>query len=184
MNILIIHGWGATAKSDWFPFVKNKLTKKEYNVDIPLMPNTDKPKINKWVGKLKKLNPTKNTIIVGHSVGCQTILRYLEKENKIFNKIILVAPWVTIKEENADEDEPWEIAKPWAETPIDFNKIKNKSKKFIIIYSENDIYGVKKDIFDLKDKLNAKIVNLGKKGHICQEDGITQLPELIKEIVN
>jgi len=181
-EILIIHGWAATPKSDWFPFVKEKLTKKGYKVNIPLMPNTDKPKINEWIGKLKEINPSKSTVVVGHSIGCQTILRYLEKQNKIFNKVILVAPWVTIKEENADEAEPWEIAKPWVETPIGFSKIKNKSKEFVIIYSENDLAGVKEDILDLKNKLNAKIVNLGKKGHICQGDGVTQLPELIKEI--
>ncbi len=49
-------------------------------VQVPAMPNTAEPKIETWVPFLEKLvgKPDKDTYLVGHSIGCQTILRYLD----------------------------------------------------------------------------------------------------------
>src|SRR3989344_4404088 len=73
------------------------------------MPNTDKPKINAWISHLKKIigKPNKDTILIGHSIGCQTIMRYLEKEN--FNdkvNVIFVAGW--FKLDNLENKETFE----------------------------------------------------------------------------
>ena len=67
-------------------------------------------------------------------MGCQAILRYLEKlENKKIGGAIFVAGWFnlsefTFKEEPADEEEERNIAKPWLETPMNFKKIKEYNK--------------------------------------------------------
>jgi uncharacterized protein len=180
MTVYIIHGWGATPKSDWFPYLKEELTNKGYVVKVPLMPDTDNPKIKPWVEKLKSFKVNSKTIFVGHSVGCQTILRFLENYPGKINKVILVAPWITINKDNLDENEEWSVARPWAETPIDFKKIKDKAKEFVVIYSEDDPFAIKKDIKKLITDLDAKELNIGKKGHICQDDGITTLPETLK----
>lgn len=179
MNVYIIHGWGANPKSDWFYYLQKKLKEKNYKVSIPVMPDTDNPKIKPWTEKLQSLKITANSIFVGHSVGCQTILRFLEKHTGKVDTVILVAPWITINKFNLDENEEWSVAKPWAETPINFKKIKEKAKRFIIIYSENDPYAIKKDIIKLIKDLDAIKVNIGKKGHICMGDGITTLPEAL-----
>jgi len=183
MKVTIIHGWGATPEGDWFPWVKQKLVERGIEVEIPIMPNTDEPKIIPWVNKLKELGLNEETVIIGHSVGCQTILRYLEQADIKIKKAILVSPWMTINKNNCDEEEePWEIAQPWAETPIDFNKIKDKAEEFVVIYSEDDPYAIKEDVDNLIKVLNAKEVNVGKKGHIDTYAGITELPEVLKEI--
>lgn len=180
MKVYIIHGWGANPKSDWFPYLKEKVSERGYKVSLPVMPDTDNPKIKPWVEKLQSLKVDENTMFVGHSVGCQTILRFLEKYNGKVGKIILVAPWMTINKNNLDENEEWSVAKPWAETPMDFKKIKNKAKKFIVVYSQDDPYAIKKDITKLIKDLDATEVNVGKKGHICEGDGVTNLPEALK----
>jgi uncharacterized protein len=180
MTVYIIHGWGSTPESDWFIYLKKELTKKRYEVKIPVMPDTDNPKIKPWVEKLKSFKVDTNTIFVGHSVGCQTILRFLENYPEKLNKVILVAPWITINKDNLDENEEWSVAKPWAEIPIDFSKIKDKAKEFIVVYSEDDPYAIKKEIKKLIKNLDAKELNVGKKGHICQGDGIITLPEILK----
>jgi len=179
MKVYIIHGWAATPKSDWFPYLKKELTKKNYLVKVPTMPNTNEPEIKSWVNKLNSLDVDSKTIFIGHSVGCQTILRYLENTTKKVSKVILVAPWLTINKNNLDEGEEWSVAKPWAETKIDFDKVKNKAKEFIVIYSKDDPFAISKDINKLIKILNAKKLNLGEKGHICEGDGITTLPEVL-----
>src|SRR3989338_3050206 len=82
-RIFIIHGWDFNPKMNWYPWLKKKLEKEGFKVIVPEMPNTSKPKINEWVSHLKKVigKLDENTYFVGHSMGNQTIMRYLEKEN-------------------------------------------------------------------------------------------------------
>lgn len=44
------------------------------------MPDTNFPKLNKWLPKLKQIvdTPDENLFLVGHSIGVITILRLLE----------------------------------------------------------------------------------------------------------
>jgi len=44
------------------------------------MSSSDEPRINIWTPFLKKIvnNPDQDTYLVGHSMGCQAIARYLE----------------------------------------------------------------------------------------------------------
>lgn len=177
VSAIIIHGWGAEPSSDWFPFLKKELSNKKYEVLVPEMPNADEPSLDSWVDTLKKLDVDESTCLIGHSIGCRTILHYLQDSDKV-KKVILVAPWLNINEENL-EDEELEIAKPWVDDVLDFDKIKNKAE-FVVVYSENDPFHLMGDVKKLIEVLNAEEINLGEKGHINKEDGVTELPELLR----
>ena len=66
------------------------------------MPNTNSPKIEKWVGFLEKniKSADTDTYFIGHSIGCQTILRYLERlpESTKVGGVVFVAGWFNLKE--------------------------------------------------------------------------------------
>ena len=124
-----------------------------------------------------------NDIFIGHSVGRQAILRYIEKlnENEKIKKVILIAPWMhlddnTIKEEGK---KIIKIAKPWMETPINFRKIKTHCDEFIAIFSNNDPYIPLSNTKIFKEKLNADILVLKNKGHFDSTSKIDKLPELL-----
>src|SRR3989344_6770795 len=179
----IIHGWGGTTTESWFPWIKKELENKGYKVEIPAMPNPDTPKIKDWVGKLNKIVKVNNeTYLIGHSIGCQTILRFLEtlKEKQKIKAAILVAPWLTLQNLEEGEDE---IAKEWVETSLNFKKIKSHAEKFVLIYSSTDPYPGFEDLSILRKNLNASpVINIGDKGHINGEAGIFKLPELLSII--
>ena len=60
--------------------VEKELENRNYNVVAPEMPNPEKPKIKPWMKKLNEVvNTSDNNIFIGHSVGCQGVLRYLEQ---------------------------------------------------------------------------------------------------------
>lgn len=180
----IIHGWGGNPEEAWFPWLKKELEKKDFQVSIPKMPNTDEPKIEEWIGFLKEhiKNPDENTYFIGHSIGCQTIIRYLETlENIKIGGVVFVAGFINLKNLSGENEE--KIAKPWLETPIDFEKVKNNSNKFIAIFSTNDPYVALSDSEIFKDKLNAKIIILENKGHFGGEDNINKLPEALNAIL-
>jgi len=92
----IIHGWGGNSEEGWLPWLKKELEAKGFEALAFDMPDTENPKIETWVKYLEDniQNPDEETILIGHSIGCQTILRYLEKfpENVKVGKAILIAP--------------------------------------------------------------------------------------------
>ena len=187
-KVIAVHGWDATSKSDFFPWLKKELEKRKIWNYFPDMPNTARPEINAWIGFLKKniKEINEETIIIGHSIGCQAVLRYMEilpVKIKI-RKIILVAPWMKLDEETIKEegDEVIEIARPWVETPIDWKKVKSHCKDFICIFSDNDPYVPLSNMELFKEKLNAKCLTLKNRHHFDEGNGIFELPEILKFI--
>lgn len=128
------------------------------------MPNTDEPEIEKWVPFLAKQvkNPDKDTYFIGHSIGCQTILRYLETAKGKIGGIVFVAPWFNLKNLEPEEKS---IAKPWLEIPIDCKKILTRTKRIVAIFSDNDEVVPLNDSKIFKKKLKAKVIIERKKGH-------------------
>jgi len=140
-RIVIVHGWGGSPKSDWVPWLKRELEKLGFEVIAPVMPETNSPEIGAWVGKLTEVVdvPDAYTYFVGHSIGCQTIMRYLETINVPVGGAIFVAGWFNL--ENMESVEEEVIAEPWLKTAIDLEKVKKVLPRSTLIISDNDPYG-------------------------------------------
>ena len=178
--VYIIHGWDGYPENCWFPWLKTELEKRSYKVIIPEMPNPEEPDINSWVDTLKKEvhNPA---ILIGHSIGCQTILRYLANTNTTCEGVFLVAPFVHLNHIETEEEK--EIAAPWLTTQINWKKIQKKAKKFVAFFSDNDPDVDITDAEIFKEKLQAKIIIEHNKGHFDDNAKVTEFSSLLKEIV-
>lgn len=186
-RVFIVHGWGGSPKSDWYNWLKKELEKKGFLVCVPKMPNTMKPKIKSWVSYLEKQvgKLDKNTFFVGHSIGCQTILRYLEKENKKIGGAIFVAGWFSLTDETyGDDGYTRKISEPWLKTPIDFAKIRKTTKNFVAFFSDNDPFVPLENIKIFETKFHSDIIIVKKKGHLSGEDGVTKCPVLLRELIS
>jgi len=168
-KIYLIHGWSGSSKLGWFPFLKRLLEQKGFYVVAFDMPNTDKPKIEEWINFLEKnvKDLSDKTFFIAHSIGCQTVLRYLENKNvnKKIGGCIFVAGWFNLKPESAESEEEIQIATPWVETPINCEKIKNLCNNFLCFFSDNDPYVLVSDTDLFRKRLNAKIILEKNKGH-------------------
>ena len=185
-TVVIVHKWGGDSESDWIPWLRAELESRGINVTVPDMPNTDAPKIEEWVPFLNEIvkEANENLYLVGHSMGCQAILRYmaaLDKSKKI-GGVAFVAGFVTIKWEALDNSGK-EIMKPWVETPINWNAVNSHSAKFVCIYSDDDPYVPVDDASVFEQKLGAKTVLSPGRGHFSEKNDITQLPELLNELL-
>lgn len=184
-RVFLIHGWDGNPDDCWFPWLKKELEKKDFKVYIPAMPDSEEPKIDTWVPFLKEKvgKPDENTYLIGHSIGCQTIMRYLEKlpKNIQIGGVIFVAGFFNLPYLETEEEKV--VAKPWLETKIDTDKVKSHTKNFIAIFSDNDPHVPLSDSEIFKKKLNAKIIIEHEKGHFSDDFGIKELPIVLKELL-
>jgi len=164
-----MHGWGGSPKETRFLRLKKELESRDYKVEVPEMPDTEHPKIDAWVSKLREIvgEVDEKTYFVDHSIGCQTIMRYLESlpENVKVGGVIFVAGWVNLILKEIEKEGVMEIAKPWLETPLNWAKITKHTKNFIAIFSDDDQYVPLSDTKIFKEKLGAEIIVLKGKGH-------------------
>ena len=151
---------GSPFSEGWFGWLKRELTKRNIKVDFLEMPNTNNPKIGEWVSylnnTLKELD--EQTYFIGHSIGCQAIIRYLEQlpENIKVAGCIFVAGFFNLP--NLKTQEEIKIARPWIETPINFEKIKIHTRNFLAFFSNDDPDVSVSDSKLFKKRLGAKII--------------------------
>ena len=182
-RVFIIHGWGGSPNEVIHKWLKRELENKGFIVSAPEMPNTDEPKIEEWVSYLDKQidKLDENTYFVGHSIGCQTIMRYLQNINTKIGGAIFVAGWFNLV--NIEDKESERIAVPWLKTKINLAKTKSHCKKFISIFSENDPFVPLTDSKIFKEKLNAKVIFEKNKGHYTENDGVEKVPIVLEELL-
>jgi hypothetical protein len=184
-KVYLVHGWGGSATSEaWFGWLKEKLKEENIMVDALEMPESDYPRIETWVKYLD--NTVKDlgeeTYFVGHSIGCQAILRFLEKlpENIKIGGCVFVAGFFNLKEETYECEEDREIAKPWIETPISLEKVKEHTNNFLAIFSNDDPDVPVSDSEIFKEKLNAEIIIKENEEHFNKTMEIPEILEFIK----
>jgi len=180
---VLIHGWDGRPEEGWFPWLKEELEKLNFEVIVPFMPNPAIPRVEEWVDKVREAagKIDKDTYFIGHSIGCQAILRYLETVEKKIGGAVFVAGWFELS--NLKTKEEKEIAQQWIEEPIDFKGIRNRTKNFSAIFSDDDLFvPLEKNKKIFKKELNANIIIEHNQGHFSGSEGITEVPSVIWEI--
>lgn len=183
-KVYLIHGWDGSPNEPMHRWIAGKCRESGIEFIAPEMPNAEEPKIEEWIGKMKEIvdDLDDESIFIGHSVGCQAVLRYLELIDKKVLKIILIAPWMRLDEKTIEEEgeEVKEIARPWMETPIDFERVKKNCGEIICIFSDNDPYVPLSEENFFKEKLNAKTIVLHNRGYFDPSSAVKDLPEILE----
>jgi len=180
---VLVHGWGGTPADGWFPWLKSELEARGYAVIAPTMPDTQVPEITPWVETLKSTlaeNEASEVLLVGHSIGCQTTLRYLAQAYVPVDKAIFVAGWIELT--GLDETEKV-VARPWLEIPIDLSHVTSHLKRSVALFSTNDPVvplGPNRAFF--KDKIGSEVITLEDYSHFDEDAGVMSIPELLRYI--
>ncbi|MFA6296403.1 MAG: leucine--tRNA ligase [Patescibacteria group bacterium] len=189
-KIILVHGIYGHSKENWFPWFKQEMENRGYEVLIPDLPNNEHPKMNEWISALEKLPIKKDDQIylIGHSLGAPAACQFALKNKLNIEKLILVAPtgnsqgelnWNNLKNAGCD-DEALAIIKEFNELNIGLDELSKLVKEKVIYLSDNDPYiplEVKKDY----EVLNAKVSVFKNKGHFNETAGIKELPEILFE---
>lgn len=180
-RVIIVHGWDGNPNLGWMNWLRKALESKGFEVKSPEMPDKSNPKIEHWVKRLSETlgKADKNTILIGHSIGCQTIMRYLERlpNNVKVGEVLMVAGWFSLQGLETEQEK--EIARAWTGSKIDFDKVKKHANKFIAILSDDDPWvDLKENKKIFEEELNAKVIIEHKKGHINESDN-DKLPSVL-----
>lgn len=182
-KVFLVHGWGGSSNGDWFPWMKEELEKKNIKIKAFDMPNTEHPKIEEWVKHLQEnINSDEideDTYFIGHSIGCQTIMRYLEKlhKHKKVGGCIFVAGFFELLGLNSKE---LSIAHPWMTQQIHYDRILDHCTNFLCIFSDDDPYVHLEEAEKFKERLGAKILIAKKRGHFNESVEPLILRETLK----
>jgi uncharacterized protein len=186
-RVFIIHGWDGSPEEGWFPWLRKELEARGFEVFTPQLPNPEEPRIKNWVPKLAEVvgTPDEQTYFVGHSMGCQTIARYLETlpDDLKIGGVVFVAGFFK-RLTNLESDEVVRsVVHEWLTTPVDLGKVKIHLDKSIAIFSDNDPYVPMDNVGDFEKILGSKIVLEQSKGHFSGSTGTKELPSALEAVI-
>jgi hypothetical protein len=178
-RLIIIHGWEGTPDNGWKPWLKNEAEKIGFEVFSPQMPGGKYPKLEEWLSLMNKLikKADKHTYLIGHSLGCVTVARYLEnlpKETKVGGAIFVAG---------FSDDLDSKETHNFTEKPLNADKVRSHTKKLICISSEDDKWVPFKIAKKFQEQLKAKLILDNGKGHFSGSEGINELPSALNALM-
>lgn len=173
MKALIVHGWMEHPDFAWIPWLKKELESRGYEVEVPYLPNPDFPDRETWVGIIRDAMTDPDMIVVAHSLGCPAVLLALQRYEGTIAKAIMVSGFAR----------PFTLAlQPWfLGAEFDFNRIKSKSRHWTYLHSEKDPVVPYAEGAWLASQMEMPMITI-QGGHATQEEGITELPEILEAI--
>ncbi len=119
--------------------------------------------------------------IIGHSLGCATVLRFLESlsEHQKVGGVIMVAGFL-------DDRGDSEIS-TFFKKEFNYERIRMHSHRFVSIHSDNDPSlkpNYLKHSYIFLSKLKAKIIIIPDGGHFSMADNCFEFPEVVNEVIN
>lgn len=144
-RVVIVPRWSGEATSDWYPWIRAELGRDSgpaLSVEVLDLPRPDAPEIDACVAAFQaqlgtRVEELRDTILVGHSVGCQALMRYLAQLAPATagvgpKRLVCIAGWWTV-------DEPWPTIRPWIDTPIALPRLRaNTPGGVSVLLSQDD----------------------------------------------
>ena len=178
-RLVIVHGWEGSPQEGWFPWLKAEMERRDWEVLVPAMPNSVEPQQARWLPYLQTVvgKVDKNTFMVGHSLGCITILRFLERlpEKEFIGGAILVAGF--------DNPLKYKELRNFFQEAIAWDRMKKRGAKFVSIHSEDDPEVPIENSDSFGQNLGAKTIKVNGFRHFSGGDGITSLPIVVQELL-
>lgn len=178
-QVFIVHGFGASPKSNWFLWLQKELQKQGVEAKILSLPNPNDPNLQEWKDTIKKeVQFNENSYLVGHSLGCISILQTLQdlKEGSKLAGIVLVSGF---NESLPILPQLDSFTKP----PLNWNKIINASKHRVVISARDDEIVPTQLSDNLAKNLQATFIQTQNGGHFMDKEGFTKMP-LVLGILN
>jgi predicted alpha/beta hydrolase family esterase len=132
---IVVPRWGGTPAHDWYPWI---VAERPGEVRVLELPDPDTPTIDAWPEAIAAVlrergDSLADTVVVGHSVGCQAVLRALGRlsDDAHVHAVLCVAGWWSV-------DAPWATIRPWMDPPPDLERVRRIAGSVHVLLSTND----------------------------------------------
>ncbi|CAF1154882.1 unnamed protein product [Rotaria sordida] len=166
-RIIIVPGMGCVPVRDcnWYAWLEQELEKDptgRFSVILENMPDPHGARESQWVPFIRdRLKFDEKTILVGHSSGCEAIMRLLEKD-KVRGVILVAACHTDLGDEN-------ERASEYYNRPWDWDAIRGNTEWIVQFHSPSDKLIPVEEARFVADKLKSEYRELERRGHFMKD---------------
>jgi predicted alpha/beta hydrolase family esterase len=174
MRIVVAHGYLADPTRHWFPWLVE-----HYGADtvsVMALPDPEEPDLETWVHAASAAigEVDEETILLGHSLGCVTLLHALNRRTDAWRLggLVLVAGFV-------DPLPNLPALDPFATEPLDLGRIRRDTAVRHVLRSDNDDVVAAALTERMASMLDAPVTVVPGAGHFVDRQGIRELPALL-----
>ncbi|MDB5969155.1 MAG: hydrolase [Hydrocarboniphaga sp.] len=178
-HVTIIHGYVASPQDHWFPWLKAKLEAQGAEVAVLALPDSANPRADAWLAYLKANihHHDRNSYFVAHSLGCITLLRYLDglDQPTPIGGFVLVSGF-------ADSLSLLPQLDDFTREPLNYPHLTGLAMRRSVIASRNDPVVPYRQTAALSRSLKAELHSIDHGGHFLGSEGFTELPPVYDEL--
>ncbi len=185
-RVVIVSGWMGSGATHWQRWLERRCKALGTEAHCPKLPGRfGEPKLPAWLNALERLAPVINetTALVGHSLGCTTILHLLRREHiQSVGLVVLVSPVSRARiVENADKYPTPEIQQAILRfyDDLDTGPAGRKARRIDIYASDNDIWVDPLAAQTLALELEAHFHLIPGGGHLSVSTGYYKFPTIL-----
>ncbi|MBD7952052.1 RBBP9/YdeN family alpha/beta hydrolase [Oerskovia rustica] len=174
-RVVVVHGLGASSDNHWFGAVRDRYTPHGVEVLVPDLPRSQAPDLDTWLDVLADaIGPLdEGTVLVGHSLGCVTILQHLaaRQDEWRLGGLALVAGFVEEVPGIPEVDH-------FVERPLAPDAVAARSRRRHVVVADADPVVPRRLTETLARVLDADLTVVEGGGHFVAGGGFDRLPAL------
>lgn len=178
---VIFHGYGATPEDHWFGWLAEQLEAVGIPTTVPPLPHPLEPDPAQWEDTVRTAVgvPDENSIVIAHSLGCLTVLRYLRSLPAPWRLkiLILVSGFLDHLPALPDLDD-------YIAEGCDIAGLRDHIGHLVVIHSDQDPFVPPALTDHLAKLLGVQPQVVPGAGHFVATDGMTALPQALKAITS
>lgn len=173
-NAYLIHGT-STRDDDWFPWLEEAAAPAT-QINRIWLPNPFSPNKDEWNDAVNKQVPVENKlIIIAHSLGCITALRFIERHHLKDARLLLVGAFDAGLPQYPELDS-------FMTPQLDYSQVTNKVSQATVITAKDDPIAPFNDSVAVAHKIGAKLIVQEHGGHFLSSNGYREFPLALKEL--
>ncbi|HST72830.1 RBBP9/YdeN family alpha/beta hydrolase [Kocuria rosea] len=175
-RVAVVHGYDAAPDSHWFPWLRERLAARGVQVVLVELPEPSFPEAGAWLDAVGRAvgGVDEHTHLVGHSLGCITVLRHLARlpQPWTLGGIVLVAGFTGRLESVPLLDD-------FLAEDVDLAAVRANTRHRLVLRSDEDPTVPAAATEELAARLGAELRVVPGAGHFCGSDGVSRLPVVL-----
>ncbi|MGX5356945.1 RBBP9/YdeN family alpha/beta hydrolase [Kocuria sp. KH4] len=179
-TVVVVHGYDAAPDRHWFPWLRAALAADGVRTVLVELPEPSAPDPAAWQAAVARAvgEPDEHTHLVGHSLGCITILRHLADLPRpwVLGGLVLVAGFTGPLESEPSLD-------AFLAEDVDVAAVRAHVRRRLVLRSDDDPTVPPASTDALAARLGAELRVVPGAGHFRGQDGVTRLPAVLDALV-